>query len=233
MGDIVDVVDRKRKAAACLVFVLLCEEDDGRAKRGKTRDWIKRRSERVNWRLSSCVDLRWLGLGGQTVKNLRWHACKFDLDQSERKSSQVNARKSWPNGIASRRKFSTFTAVHKDEIDAFHDHLNKQNADIQFTKEIEENGKLPFGKPRQQRTANDSVQKTDAYRQITWRIILQPNFTQSHDYKDFDSLRDENKYLERVFHKNNHNADFIRRNIYRPAEADATNRNSDYTCTLH
>ena len=29
-------------------------------------------------------------------------------------------------------------------IDAFHDHLNKQNADIQFTKEIEENGKLPF-----------------------------------------------------------------------------------------
>ena len=34
----------------------------------------------------------------------------------------------------------TFTAVHKDEIEAFHDHLNKQNADIQFTKEIEENG---------------------------------------------------------------------------------------------
>ena len=29
MADIVDVVDRKRKAAACLVFVLLCEEDDG------------------------------------------------------------------------------------------------------------------------------------------------------------------------------------------------------------
>ena len=38
----------------------------------------------------------------------------------------------------------TFTAIHKDEIDAFHDHLNEQNADIQFTKEIEENGKLPF-----------------------------------------------------------------------------------------
>ena len=29
-----------------------------------------------------------------------------------------------------------------------------------------------------------------------------------------DSLRDENKYLEPVFHKNNYNADFIRRNIY-------------------
>ena len=39
---------------------------------------------------------------------------------------------------------NTFTAVHKDEVDAFHDHLNEQNADIQFTKEIKENGKLPF-----------------------------------------------------------------------------------------
>ena len=38
----------------------------------------------------------------------------------------------------------TFTAVHKDEIDDFRDHLNEQNADIQFIKEIEENGKLPF-----------------------------------------------------------------------------------------
>ena len=38
----------------------------------------------------------------------------------------------------------TFTALHKNQIDAFHDHLNEKNADIQFTKEIEENGKLPF-----------------------------------------------------------------------------------------
>ena len=27
----------------------------------------------------------------------------------------------------------TFTAVHKYEIDEFHDHLNELNADIQFT----------------------------------------------------------------------------------------------------
>ena len=39
---------------------------------------------------------------------------------------------------------NTFTAVHRDEIDDFHNHLNEQNDDIQFTKEIEENGKLPF-----------------------------------------------------------------------------------------
>ena len=38
----------------------------------------------------------------------------------------------------------TFTAAHKDEIDAFHNHLNEQNTDIQFTREIEEDGKLPF-----------------------------------------------------------------------------------------
>ena len=35
-------------------------------------------------------------------------------------------------------------AVYKDEIDDFHEYLSKQNAHIQFTKEIEENGKLPF-----------------------------------------------------------------------------------------
>ena len=29
-------------------------------------------------------------------------------------------------------------------INAFHKHLNEQNPDIQFTKEIEENGKIPF-----------------------------------------------------------------------------------------
>ena len=38
----------------------------------------------------------------------------------------------------------TFTAVNKDEINDFHENLNRQNADIQFTKEIEENGKIPF-----------------------------------------------------------------------------------------
>ena len=40
----------------------------------------------------------------------------------------------------------------------------------QFTRETEQNGKLPFfrlfGKPRQQRTVNESVQKTEAYPQI-------------------------------------------------------------------
>ena len=38
----------------------------------------------------------------------------------------------------------TFTTLHKDEIDDFHEHLNRQNAHIQFTKEIEDNDKIPF-----------------------------------------------------------------------------------------
>ena len=37
------------------------------------------------------TNLRRLVLGGQTVKNLRSLACKYELGQSERKSSQVHA----------------------------------------------------------------------------------------------------------------------------------------------
>ena len=53
--------------------------------------------------LMDVTQLGWLELAGQTVKNLPWLACKFDLDQIERKSSQINAsaRKPWPNGVAS------------------------------------------------------------------------------------------------------------------------------------
>ena len=40
-----------------------------------------------------------------------------------------------------------------------------------------------------------------------------------------NSLRDENKYLERVFQKNNYNAGFTKQSIYWPSEADETNRN--------
>jgi len=48
-------------------------------------------------------------INGQTVKNLRRLECKFDLDQSERKSLQVNAnaRQVWPDEVARGHKFST------------------------------------------------------------------------------------------------------------------------------
>ena len=35
------------------------------------------------------------------------------------------------------RYVDDITAIHKDEIDTFRDHLDEQNADIQFTKGIE------------------------------------------------------------------------------------------------
>ena len=38
------------------------------------------------------LNLLLLGLGAQTVKNLRWLVWKFDLNQREPKSSQVNAK---------------------------------------------------------------------------------------------------------------------------------------------
>ena len=38
----------------------------------------------------------------------------------------------------------TITAVHKNKIDEFHEHLNKLNTSTQFNKEIEDNGKIPF-----------------------------------------------------------------------------------------
>ena len=141
----------------------------------------------------------------------------------------------------------TFTAVHKDEIDDFHDHLNEQNADIQFTKEIEENGKLPFLDCLVSRDNNEL--RTTVYRKPTHtdRLLDQSSYNPtSHKATTIktltrraqlvcdtpDSLRDENRYLERVFHKNNYNADFIRRNIYRPTEADATNRNPTPVTTV-
>ena len=83
----------------------------------------------------------------------------------------------------------TFTAVHKDGIDDFHEHLNRQNADIQFTKEIEENGKIPFlvfGHSRQQQTKNDYLQKTDTYRSITRPVFVQPDLLQGYYYPDSD-----------------------------------------------
>ena len=124
----------------------------------------------------------------------------------------------------------TFTTLHKDEIDDFHEHLNRQNAHIQFTKEIEDNGKIPFldclvirDNNRLQTTVykkpthtdrlldessyNPSSHKATTIRTLTRRALLVCN---SHD-----SLADERKYLDNVFSKNNYNRDFVTRNTYR------------------
>ena len=47
------------------------------------------------------LSLRWLELGGQTVRNVRRFACKFDFEPSERKSAQIvpSARNAWPRSL--------------------------------------------------------------------------------------------------------------------------------------
>ena len=133
----------------------------------------------------------------------------------------------------------TFTAVHKDEIDTFHEHLNRRNPHIQFTKEIEENGKIPFLDCLVSRDKNKL--QTTIYRKLTHadRLLDQSSYNPtSHKATTIqtltrraqlvcdstDSLTDETNYLN-IFRKNNYNADFIRQNTYKPAEHNGTNAN--------
>ena len=67
----------------------------------------------------------------------------------------------------------TFTAIHKDGIDDFHEHLNRQNTDIQFTKKID-------------KLQTTILQKTDTYRLITRPVFVQPDLSQGYYYPDFD-----------------------------------------------
>ena len=75
----------------------------------------------------------------------------------------------------------TFTTAHKDEIDDFHDHLNEQ-----FTKEIEENGKLPFLDCLVSRDNNEL--QTIVYRKPTHtdRLLDESSYNLTAHYKDFD-----------------------------------------------
>ena len=134
----------------------------------------------------------------------------------------------------------TFTAVHKDEIANFQKHLNEQHAHIQFTREIEEDGKRPFLDCLVSHDNNEL--RTTVYRKPTHtdRLLNQSSYNPtSHKATTIktltrraqlvcdttDSLSDENKYIDRVFYKNNYNADFVRRNSHRATETTETNRN--------
>jgi len=71
----------------------------------------------------------------------------------------------------------TITAVHKNKINEFHEHLNNHNTSIHFTKEIEGNGKIPFldcSVTRENNTLRFTV-----YRKPTHN--LQSYFTQSEE----------------------------------------------------
>ena len=120
----------------------------------------------------------------------------------------------------------TFVTLHKDKIDDFHEHLNRQNAHIQFTKEIEDDGKIPFldclairDKNRLQTmvyrkpTHTDRLLDKSSYiptshkatriRTLTRRALLVCD--------PHGSLAEEYKYLDNVFSKKNYNCDFVTR----------------------
>ena len=140
----------------------------------------------------------------------------------------------------------TFTILHKDEIDDFHEHLNRQNVHIQFTKEIEDNGKIPF---LDCLVIHDNNRlRTTVYRKPTHtdRLLDESSYSPtSHKATTIltltrrallvcdshDSLADKHKYLDNVFSKKNYNCDFVTRNTYR-TEPNETNTNLTPTTTV-
>ena len=131
-------------------------------------------------------------------------------------STVTNAQESNPEHIGGRRAFSLL-----------------RHPCSPFTQEIEENGKLPYLDCLVSRDSNEL--QTTVYNKLTHtdRLLDESSYNPtSHKATTIkaltrraqlvcdtpDSLRDENRYLKRVFHQNNYNADFIRRNIYRPTE---------------
>ena len=69
----------------------------------------------------------------------------------------------------------TFTAVWHDEIDTFHQPLKGQDTDIQFTREVEEDGKLPF-LDSEVLSWDDNSLRTTIYRKLTHtdRLLDEP-----------------------------------------------------------
>jgi len=119
-----------------------------------------------------------------------------------------------------------------------HNCARETDTDIQFTKEIEENGKIPFLDCLVTRDNNELG--TAIYRKPTHtdRLLDQSSYNPtSHKAMTIrtltrraqqvcdspDSLTDEIKYLDNVFNKTNYNRDFIRHNTYRNSEPNATN----------
>ncbi|CAH3178855.1 unnamed protein product, partial [Porites evermanni] len=117
----------------------------------------------------------------------------------------------------------TFTAVNKDGIHDFHEHLNRQNEDIEFTKKFKENGKIPFLDCLSSYTPTSH--KATTIRTLTRRAQLVCDSP--------DSLQDETDYLNNVFSKNNYNTDFVRRNTHSNTDSNTqTNSGPVTTATI-
>ena len=104
----------------------------------------------------------------------------------------------------------------------------------QFTKEIEENGKLPFLDCLVSRDNNEL--RTIVYRKPTYTEDYLTNHPTTRPHTKprlWRRWRDEGNYFathRTAYEKEtdtlkDYNADFIKRNIYRPTETDATTKN--------
>ena len=130
----------------------------------------------------------------------------------------------------------TITILQTDDIDVFHGHHNRQNSDIQFTRELEDNGKIPFLDCLVSR--DDTRLRTTVYRKPTHtdRLLDQSSYNPtSHRATTVrtltrraqiicdstDSLRDENEHLRQIFHKNDYSDEFI---AVTPTNTNMTNR---------
>ena len=135
------------------------------------------------------------------------------------------------------------TAVHKNEIDEFHEQLNKQNTSIQFTEEIEENSKIPFldclvrGENNTLRTTvyrkpthTDRLLDQKSYNPTSHKVTMVRTLTRRAQIvcDSHDSLADETNHLNTVFIKNNYSTDFIKHNTY--VRPNNSSKNS-YTTT--
>ena len=125
----------------------------------------------------------------------------------------------------------TITILQTDDIDVFHGHLNRQNSDIQFTRELEDNGKLPcvpdclvsrddtrlrttvYHKP----THTDRLLDQSSYNPTLHRATTVRTLTRRAQIicDSADSLRDENEHLRQIFHKNDYSDEFIDTNKYK------------------
>ena len=86
----------------------------------------------------------------------------------------------------------TITILQTDDIDVFHEHLNRQNSDIQFTRELEDNGKIPFLDCLVSR--DDTRLRTTVYRKPTHtdRLLDQSSYnptSQGHYGQNSDKAR--------------------------------------------
>ena len=134
-----------------------------------------------------------------------------------RRTGPSNVEWNTPSLATLRYVDDTITAVHENNIDEVHEHLNEQNTNIQFTKEIAENGKIPFLDCLV--TRGNNTLRTTVYRKPTHtdRLIDQTSYNPT-SHKAItvrtltrraqivcdsdDSMTGEMKHLNTVFTKN-------------------------------